>query len=128
MAKIEILKKQPLRFEKVNDVTWKLTDGEMTNVPASLGQWRGYRVTKATAWMMGVGGGAWVGRCGELASEPLPLGQAKKATHRMLSGLCDYRVTDLGAPDINSLAIICNRLDVWDPSEASAEVQRDTGF
>jgi hypothetical protein len=46
----------------------------------------------------------------------------------MLSGLCDYRVTDLGAPDINNLAIICNRLDVWDPSEAAAEVWRDTGF
>ena len=33
-------------FEKVNEVTWKLTNGEMTNVPASHGQWGGYRVTK----------------------------------------------------------------------------------
>jgi hypothetical protein len=64
-----------------------------------------------------------------MASEPLPLPQAKKAAQQMVAtGLRDYKVTDLGAPDINNLAIICNRLDVWDPSEASAEVQRDTGF
>jgi hypothetical protein len=30
----------------------------------------------------------------------------------MLSGLCDYRVTDLGAPDLNNLTVQCNGLDV----------------
>ena len=28
-----------LHFERVNEVTFKLTDGEATNVPASHGQW-----------------------------------------------------------------------------------------
>ena len=28
-----------LTFEQVNEATWKLTNGEMTNVPASHGQW-----------------------------------------------------------------------------------------
>jgi hypothetical protein len=29
------------------EITWKLTIGEMTNVPASHGQWGGYRTSKA---------------------------------------------------------------------------------
>src|SRR6516165_9402682 len=33
------------QWEKVNSVTWKLTDGAFTQVPASHGQWSGYRVT-----------------------------------------------------------------------------------
>ncbi len=36
----------------MNGVTWKLTDGTLTDVPASHGQWGGYRVTKAVAWVM----------------------------------------------------------------------------
>ena len=28
-----------LRFERLNEVTWKLTNGEMTNVPACHGFW-----------------------------------------------------------------------------------------
>ena len=39
--------KSKLRFERMNEVTFKLTDGEVTNVPASHGQWGGYRTTKA---------------------------------------------------------------------------------
>jgi hypothetical protein len=41
--------KNKLHFERVNEVTFKLTDGEATNVPASYGQWGGYRITKAVA-------------------------------------------------------------------------------
>src|SRR4029079_5335495 len=43
------------KFEKVNEVPWKLTNGEMTNVPASHGQWGGYRTSKAVAWVIDVG-------------------------------------------------------------------------
>src|SRR5262245_57462441 len=43
--------KTHLCFERVNDVTFKLTNGEVTNVPASHGQWGGYRSTKAVAWV-----------------------------------------------------------------------------
>jgi hypothetical protein len=39
--------KAKLQFGRVNEVTFKLTDGEVTNVPASHGQWGGYRTTKA---------------------------------------------------------------------------------
>ena len=44
--------KTKLHFERVNEVTFKLTDGEVTNVPASHGQWGGYRTTKAVAWVI----------------------------------------------------------------------------
>jgi hypothetical protein len=40
-----------LSFEQVNEITWKLTNGEMTNVPACHGFWGGYRTTKAIAWV-----------------------------------------------------------------------------
>ena len=76
---IEFSEKTPLRFEQVNEVTWKLTDGTDTDVPASHGQWGGYRTTKAVAWIMEVGPKQWVARCGDMASEALPLAQAKTA-------------------------------------------------
>ena len=55
----------PSRFRFVNEVTWKLTNGEMTNVPASHGQWGGYRVTKAIASVINVAPNAWLARCGD---------------------------------------------------------------
>ena len=65
------------------------------------------------ALIMEVGSKQWVARCGDIASEPLPLAQAKKAAQRMVtSGLHDYRVKDFGAPDLNNLAVQCNGLDV----------------
>ena len=46
IASVLAAKKRPpnpsrFTFEKVNEATWKLTNGEMTNVPASHGQWGG---------------------------------------------------------------------------------------
>jgi predicted Zn-dependent protease len=41
-----------LTLERVNEITWKLTNGELINVPTSHGQWAGYRVSKAGAWVM----------------------------------------------------------------------------
>ncbi len=44
-------------------------------------------MTKAVAWVMEVGLQQWVARCRDMASDPLPLAQAKKAAKRMvLSG------------------------------------------
>jgi hypothetical protein len=37
-------RKQPLRCERVNEITFKVTDGEMSRVPASLGKWGGSRL------------------------------------------------------------------------------------
>jgi hypothetical protein len=56
--------KTNLRFEKVNEVTFKLTDSEETNVSASHGQWGGYRATKAVAWVIKIESDAWLARCG----------------------------------------------------------------
>ncbi len=110
---IEFSENKPLRFERVNEVTWKLTDGTHTDVPASHGQWGGYRTAKAEACVMEVGPNQRAARCGDMASDPLPLAQAKKAAQRMVaSGLHDYRVTDFGAPDLNNLAVQCDELDV----------------
>ena len=57
-------------FERVNEVTFKLTDGEATNVPASHGQWGGYRTTKAVAWVINIAPGQWLARCRDEASGP----------------------------------------------------------
>jgi hypothetical protein len=74
-----------LSFERVNEITWKLTDGTMTNVPASHGQWRGYRTSKAIAWVIDVGVNrpAWIARFKDQCTNPLPLKEAKAAAMTM---------------------------------------------
>ena len=52
-----------LEWEKVNEVTWKLTDGTMTNVPASHGQWGGHRTSKSLASIINIAPGKWLARC-----------------------------------------------------------------
>ena len=44
------LRKAGLCWLKVNDVTWKLTDGKMSRTPASYGQWGGYETERTLAW------------------------------------------------------------------------------
>jgi hypothetical protein len=67
---IEISSKgRDLRFEEVNEVTWKLTDGKGINA------WKGdrsgsYRATRAIGWLMDVGNGQWVVRYRNKASRP----------------------------------------------------------
>ena len=83
-----------LAFERVNEVTWKLTDGTMTNVPASHGQWGGYRVTKAVAWVIDVGP-AWIARYKDQCTNPTDLREAKVAAVAMAKGACgDYVVSN----------------------------------
>jgi hypothetical protein len=87
-----------LTFEKVNEVTWKLTNGEMTNVPACHGFWGGYRTSKAIAWVIDVGVNkpAWFARHKDQCCGPLPLKDAKRAAAAMAKGVCgDY---DIGRP------------------------------
>ena len=74
------------RFEQVNEVTWKLTNGELTNVPASHGQWGGYRTTKALAWVICVGPSKWLARYGDMLCGPLSLAKAKAAAMAMAKG------------------------------------------
>jgi hypothetical protein len=86
--------KLPLRCERVNEVTYKITNGEMTTVPASHGQWGGHRTTKAVAWVMGLGNAQWLARCGDQACGPTTFANAKAAAIAMSAGgVCgDYTV------------------------------------
>ena len=78
--------KTNLNFEKVNDVTLKLTNGEATNVPASHGQWAGHRTTKAVAWVIKIGPDAWLARCGDQVCGPSSFNEAKVNALAMAKG------------------------------------------
>src|SRR5262245_49038861 len=49
--KIEISRDRSLCWEQVNEVTWKLTDGDQIRVPAAHGKWGGFNTTRALAWV-----------------------------------------------------------------------------
>jgi hypothetical protein len=77
----------------VNDVTWKLTNGEMTNMPASFGKWAGYRTSKAIAWVICIAPGNWLARCGDRICQPQSLKRAKANALAMARGAeGDYRI------------------------------------
>jgi hypothetical protein len=78
--------KTKLHFERVNEITFKLTDGELTNVPASHGQWGGYRTTKAVAWVINIAPGQWLARCRDEASGPSSFNEAKANALAMARG------------------------------------------
>ena len=78
--------KTKLHFERVNEVTFKLTDGESTNVPASHGQWGGYRTTKAVAWVIKIAPGQWLARCRDEASGPSSFNEARANAFAMARG------------------------------------------
>ena len=83
--------KTKLHFERVNEVTFKLTDGEVTNVPASHGQWAGYRTTKAVASVINIAPGQWLARCRDEACGPSSFNEAKANALAMARGACgDY--------------------------------------
>jgi len=83
--------KSHLHFERVNEVTFKLTDGECTHVPASHGQWGGYRTTKAVAWVISIVPGQWLARYRNEASGPSSFNEAKTNALAMARGACgDY--------------------------------------
>ena len=93
-------------FEKVNEATWKLTNGEMTNAPASHGQWGGYRATKAIAWIINVAPNAWLARRGDQTSNPLALTAAKSAAMAMAKGGCGDYVVSNPITHLNGLTAI----------------------
>jgi hypothetical protein len=49
------LKKSSLSWVRVNEVTWKLTEGKMNRTPASHGKWAGYETERAIAWVSNLG-------------------------------------------------------------------------
>ena len=95
-----------MEWEKVNEATWKLTNGEMTNVPASHGQWGGYRTSKAIAWVINIAPNAWLARCGDQTSNPLALTAAKSAAMAMAKGACGDYVVSNPVAHLNGLTAI----------------------
>ena len=82
------------QWEQVNDVTWKLAAADFTNVPASHGQWAGYRTAKAWAWVINVGSpvGApghhvWLVRCEDRSIGRTTIAKAKAAAVEMMTNL-----------------------------------------
>jgi hypothetical protein len=95
--KPEILspKTSPLRCERVNDSSFKITNGELTKVPASYGQWGGYRTTKAVAWVIKLEAEAWLARCGNQVCGPSSFREAKANAFAIAKGsVGDYYVTN----------------------------------
>jgi hypothetical protein len=81
------------RFEQVNEVTWKLTNGEITETPGSHGQWGSYRTTKALASVIRVAPRKWLARYGDMVCGPLSLPKAKAEAMAMAKGRPgDYQV------------------------------------
>jgi hypothetical protein len=105
-------KSQPLlKCEKVNDVTFKVTDGELTNVPASHGQWGGYRTTKALAWIIKLRPDAWVARCGDQICNPASFKEARSQALAMARGADGHYVVEDSIRELNELqaCVLTNR-------------------
>jgi hypothetical protein len=83
------------KFEKVNEVALKLTNGETILTPTSHGQWAGYRTTKAVAWVINVHQGQWLARDCNMVCGPLSLAKAKAAAIAMAKGAVgDYHIAN----------------------------------
>jgi hypothetical protein len=79
-------KTSPLHCERVNGCTFKVTDGELTNVPGSHGKWAGYRASKASAWIIKLESDAWLARCGDQVCGPSCFSEAKANALAMAKG------------------------------------------
>ena len=84
------LEKAGFYWIEVNDVTWKLTDGEMERTPACHGKWPGFNIERGLAWVMDVGWVArkavWFARCGNQSYGPTDIADAKQAAFAMVTG------------------------------------------
>jgi hypothetical protein len=95
-GKIEKTKDRALKWERVNDVTWKLgEEGKNVEVSRVHGKWGGYRTMEAVAWVMNVGWVAgsegWLGRCrdkrGDWCLGPTTFEDARRQTKNWVLGL-----------------------------------------
>jgi hypothetical protein len=84
-----------LVFEQINDVTLKVTDGELEPVPKAVGKWPAIKTPRALAWVHGVGWTgnrngrptAWVASMGRSRFGPCALDEAKDAALRFAAGV-----------------------------------------
>ena len=75
-----------------------------TDVPASHGHWSGYRTTKALAWVIDLGYGHWMARCGNEVCNPTNLAAAKRQALAMAKDADGaYRIRD-SVGHLNGLA------------------------
>jgi hypothetical protein len=79
-------KTSPLRCERVNDSTFKITNGELINVPGTHGKWAGYRQSKAVDWIIKLESDAWLARCGHQVCGPCSFAEAKTNAIAMAKG------------------------------------------
>ena len=91
------------KFERVNEVTWKLTNGELITVPASHGQWGSYRATKALAWVICLVPGNWLARCGDMVCGPSSLAEAKRFATAMVKGTVGHYRIENSPTHLNGL-------------------------
>jgi hypothetical protein len=105
-----------LTFQRVNEITWKLTDGRGSNAWSG-NRGRGHRTTRAVAWLMGIGAGLWVVRYRDKSSKPMKLPKAKTYALEMVKGIRPGKVI---ADPIGRLQRL--QLDVLEPTPKSAEV------
>ena len=103
-----ILTKSPrdLRFEQVNEVTVKVTDGKGSLVPACHGHWSGHQTTRAVAWLMGIGNGRWIVRYRNKASRPMKLPAARKYALEMVGGIRLGQVVADPIGDLNRMQAV----------------------
>jgi hypothetical protein len=99
-------KHRQLSLQQVNEVTWKLSDGRGSLVPASHGQWSGHHTTRAVAWLMGIGNGRWIVRYRNKASKPMKLPAAKKYALEMVRGIRPGRVVIDPIGDLNRMQAV----------------------
>jgi hypothetical protein len=95
-----------LRFEEVNPVSVKLTDGRGSLVPACHGYWPGFSTTRAVAWVMGIGNGRWIVRYRNKASRPMKLPAARKYALEMVKGIRPGRVVTDPIGDLNRMQAV----------------------
>jgi hypothetical protein len=84
------LEKARLFWIEINEVTWKLADGEISRTPTSFGQWGGYNTQRAVAWVIEVGWpfgkACWYARRGDNSYGPTSLSAAKRAAESFVRG------------------------------------------
>ena len=106
-----------LRFEEINPVTIKLTDGRGSLVPACHGHWAGYQTTRAIAWLMGIGNGRWIVRYRDKASKPMKLPAAKRYALEMVNGVRPGRKITDPISDLNRMQVVLAEYEaanVWE--------------
>jgi hypothetical protein len=102
--KIDLAKSpRNLRFEEVNAVTVKLTDGRGSLVPTCHGHWSGYQTTRAVAWLMGIGNARWIVRYRNKSSRPMKLPAARKYALEMIKGIRSGRVVHDPIGELNAM-------------------------